>query len=68
MSEAPRRLSPGQMRALKFAAHRQLARWAKQRELQPRRRAQRAELVRAVRILEDPGFTHGCDLRAIDEE
>jgi len=31
--EPAQRLSPDQVRVLKFAAHRQLARWAKQREL-----------------------------------
>jgi hypothetical protein len=50
--------------ALKFAAHRQLARWAKSRPLAPRRRERRAALVKAVRVLEDPALADGCELRA----
>jgi hypothetical protein len=49
--------------ALKFAAHRQLARWAKSRPLAPRRRERRAAL-KAVRVLEDPALADGCELRA----
>ena len=63
MSEpAARRLSREQLLALKFAAHRQLARWAKARQLRPRQQAQRAALVSAVRVLEDKAFADGCEL------
>jgi hypothetical protein len=60
-------LSPAQVSVLKFAAHRQLARWAKQREMSPRRYAQRAALVGAVRTLEQQAFARGCELRATSE-
>jgi hypothetical protein len=62
------RLSRDELLALKFAGHRQLARWANKRPLQPRQRAQRAALVRAVRILEDRALTGGCELRATGTE
>jgi hypothetical protein len=58
------RLSRDEVQALKFAAHRQLARWAKNQQLRPRQREQRAALVRAVRMLEHQAFTDGCELRA----
>jgi hypothetical protein len=58
------RLSREEVQALKFAAHRQLARWAKTRPLLPRQQAQRTDLVRAVRILEDQAFADGCELRS----
>lgn len=51
------------MSVLKFAAHRQLTRWANKRELSPRQHAQRVALLRAVRVLEDSAFAHGCELR-----
>ncbi len=69
MSDQPmQRLSDDQILALKFAAHRQLARWANKRELQPRQLARRTALVGAVRILEDKAFIRGCELRAPSEE
>jgi hypothetical protein len=58
------RLSRDEVAALKFAAHRQLARWAKNRPLRPHQHAQRGALVRAVRVLEDPRFGEGVELRA----
>ena len=65
MSDAPtHRLSGEEVQALKFAAHRQLARWAKNNQLRPRQREQRAALVRGVRVLEDPRFGDGAELRA----
>ena len=67
MTEAARRLSREDVQALKFAAHRQLARWAKSRPLRPRQREQRTALVRAVRILEDQAFAGGCVLMATDD-
>ncbi|MGI9100526.1 MAG: hypothetical protein ACR2H2_18900 [Solirubrobacteraceae bacterium] len=68
MSDEPPCLTGDEIQALKFAAHRQLARWANKRELQPRQHARRAALVRAVRVLEDKAFTHGCELRASGQE
>jgi hypothetical protein len=67
VSDQPRRLTAEQVLALKFAAHRQLARWAG-KPLQPRKRAQRAALVRAVRTLEDRAFAGGCELRPPEHE
>jgi hypothetical protein len=59
------RLSREELQALKFAAHRQLARWGKHRDaLRPRQQEQRAALVRAVRVLEHPALGDGCELRA----
>ena len=58
------RLTRDELLALKFAAHRQLARWAKSQQLNPRQRERRSALVRAVRVLDDPAFTGGCELRA----
>lgn len=68
MSDQPRQLSREHVLALKFAAHRQLARWAKSRPLPPRQQARRAALVHAVRILEDPAFADGCDLRTTGDQ
>ena len=64
MNDDARRLTGDEIQALKFAAHRQLARWANQRELQPRQRARRTALVRAVRVLEDKALSDGCELHA----
>jgi hypothetical protein len=58
------RLTRDEVQALKFAAHRQLARWAKNHQLRPRQREQRTALVRAVRTLEDQAFMDGVELRA----
>jgi hypothetical protein len=66
VSEHPR-LSRDELLALKFAAHRQLARWAKSSHLRPRQREQRTALVRAVRTLEDQAFVQGCELRATSD-
>jgi hypothetical protein len=64
VSEPTHRLSREEVQALKFAAHRQLARWAKTRSLRPRQQAQRTALVRAVRVLEHQALADGCELRA----
>jgi len=64
----PRRLSRDEIVALKYSAHRQLARWAKARPLHPRQQERRAALVTAVRTLEDPVFAKGCELRAVDDQ
>jgi hypothetical protein len=61
-------LSGEQVAVLKFAAHRQLARWAHKPELSPRQQKQRAALVRAVRTMEDRVFITGCELRATPHE
>jgi hypothetical protein len=61
------RLSRDEVAALKFAAHRQLARWAKNRPLRPRQQAQRNALVSAVRVLEHPAFGDGAELRVSDK-
>jgi hypothetical protein len=65
--EPTHRLSGEEIAALKFAAHRQLARLAQQGRASPRRLAQRPALVRAVRILEAKAFAHGCELHAPTE-
>jgi len=64
MSEKqPSRLSRDQIFALKFAAHRQLARWSRKSGLSSRQPAQRIALRRAVRVLQDQAFAHGCEVR-----
>lgn len=68
MTDAPQqRLSRDEVFALKYAAHRQLARWAKARPLDPRQRERRIALVTAVRTLEAPAFAHGCELHALSD-
>jgi len=65
MSDPPaQRLSADEIRALKFAAHRQLARWANRRALRPHEPARRTALIRAVRTLQHNAYTNGCELRA----
>jgi len=66
MSDAPAagRLSGEEILALKFAAHRQLARWAKKPTLRAHQHAQRNALKRAVGVLQDHALAHGCELRA----
>ena len=58
------RLSGDEVLALKFAAHRQLSRWASKPELSAHQQAKRAALKRAVHVLQDKAFAHGCELRA----
>ncbi len=67
MSDRPRRLSGDEIQALKFAAHRQLARWSNKSDLSPRQHAQRLALIRAVRIIEDKALADGCELRVPDD-
>jgi hypothetical protein len=62
------RLSRDQVMALKFAAHRQLARWSDKPVLNPRQRARRSALKGAVRILQDSAFAGGCVLHAPEED
>jgi hypothetical protein len=65
MTDQPtRRLSGEEIVALKFAAHRQLARWSNKPRLSPHQHAQRNALKRAVRILENKAFAAGCELHA----
>ena len=63
-----RRLAAEEIAALKFAAHRQLARWANKPTLSAHQHAQHNALKRAVLILHDNAFTTGCELRATDDE
>ena len=64
MSEEPTsRLSGDHVLALKFAAHRQLARWSNKPRLSPHQRGQRSALKNAVQILQDQAFAGGCELR-----
>lgn len=63
MSDAPEaRLSGEELLALKFAACRQLARWDNRPRLRPNQRARRTALKRAVGVLQEHAFAHGCDL------
>jgi hypothetical protein len=57
------RLSGDEVVALKFAAHRQLARWSNKPRLSPSHQRQRAALKSAVGVLRDQAFAHGCELR-----
>jgi hypothetical protein len=66
-SPAPH-LSGEQILALKFAAHRQLARWANKPKLSAHQHGQRSALKGAVRVLQDKAFARGCELRAPDVE
>jgi hypothetical protein len=68
MSDGPTlRLSGEEITVLTFAARRQLTRWANRgRDLLPRERAQRAALIRAIRVLEDRTLATGCELRPYD--
>ena len=66
MSETPTaaHLGAEEILALKFAAHRQLSRWASKPGLSAHQHAQRAALKRAVQVLQDRALAHGCELRA----
>ena len=61
--EPARRLSGAQVLALKFAANRQLARWAKKSQLSEHQKGQRLALKDAVRVLAGEAFARGCELR-----
>jgi hypothetical protein len=63
----PQYLTADEILALKFAAHRQLARWASRDRLQPRQQVRRSALISAVRILEYRAFAAGCELRPTEE-
>lgn len=60
--QSPYGLAADELMALKFAARRQLTRWANTPNLQPHRQAQRRALARAVRILEHKALADGCEL------
>ncbi|MGH2941367.1 MAG: hypothetical protein ACRDLN_01135 [Solirubrobacteraceae bacterium] len=70
MSDEPPtpRLSGEQVSALKFAAHRRLARWANKPQLSAHQHGQRSALKGAVQILQDQAFAHGCELRVPDAD
>jgi hypothetical protein len=59
-----RRLSGDELAALRFAAHRQLARWSSKPRLSPHQHARRNALKRAARVLQHKAFTNGCELSA----
>jgi hypothetical protein len=61
-------LSGDHVQALKFAAHRQLARWSNKPKLSRHQHDQRCALRDAVRILQDQAFAGGCELRVPDAE
>ncbi|MGI9097068.1 MAG: hypothetical protein ACR2H2_00985 [Solirubrobacteraceae bacterium] len=68
MSDEHPRLTRDEVLALKFAVHRQLARWSDKPELSPHQYGQRNALKRAVRILQDKAFACGCELHAFTDE
>ena len=67
MTDRPaRRLSGEEISALRFAAHRQLARWSNKPRSSPHQHSQHNALKRAARALQDNAFTNGCQLKAPD--
>lgn len=66
--EGARRLSGDETAALAFAARRQITRWSNRRDLRPREQAQRAALIRAVRIISDKAFAAGCELHRSSDQ
>ncbi len=69
MSGAPTgRLSGEEILALRFAAHRQLTRWANKPRLNSDQHAKRNALRRAVGVLHEHAFAHGCELHTADPE
>lgn len=62
------RLSGEEVAALRFAVHRQLARWANKPRLSADQHARRNALKRAVGVLHEHQFAHGCVLHAADPE
>jgi len=67
-TEPTARLSGDEILALKFAAHRQLSRWASNPSLSAHQHAQRAALKRGVHVLQSKAFAHGCELQACSTE
>lgn len=70
MSDAPAttHLSGDEVRALRFAAQRQLTRLANNPRLNPEQHTTRNALKRAVAVLHDRAFAHGCELHAADPD
>jgi hypothetical protein len=66
--ESLARLSADEILALKFAAQRQLARWTNKPVGSPDQRARRNALKRAVRVLHEHVFAHGCTLHSAEPE
>jgi hypothetical protein len=66
--EPRRRLSGAELDALKFAAHRQIARWSTRPQLRPNQQAQRTAPTCAVRVLQEDAFTGGCELHSCTDE
>jgi hypothetical protein len=64
--EPAARLSGEEVVALRFAAHRQLSRWARP-GLSARQHKQRAALRRAVGVLREGAFARGCELRTLSK-
>jgi hypothetical protein len=64
--EPAARLSGDEVVALRFAAHRQLSRWARP-GLSTHQHQQRAALRRAVRMLQTKAFARACELRALSK-
>jgi hypothetical protein len=64
MSDEPtaRRLSGDEVRAVRFASHRQLARWTNKARLSADQHTRRNALKRAASVLRDPAFADGCEL------
>jgi hypothetical protein len=60
--QSPYWLAADELMALRFAARRQLTRWADTTNLPARQRARRRALARAVRILEHKALADGCEL------
>jgi len=67
-TEPATRLSGDEILVLKFAAHRQLSRWASKPRLSAHQHAQRAALKRAVHALHDKAFAYGCELQPRNSE
>jgi hypothetical protein len=70
MSDPPAaaRLSGEEIQALRFAAHRQLTRWANKPSLSPDQHTRRNALKRAAAVLREHAFAHGCQLHAPDPQ
>jgi hypothetical protein len=68
IDQSPDWLAADEMMALKFAARRQLTRWANTLNLQPHQRDQRRALTRALRILEHKALADGCELHIPTQE
>jgi hypothetical protein len=64
MTDQAPSLTRDQVLALRFAAHRQLTRWANTPGLSSHQHAQRSALIHAARVLQDQAFAGGCELRA----